>query len=627
MKMAPIQNRSMQKVINVDHSGRSSSPLPTRATGNYISTPTRCRLSAADTESIRKLSRSFSKEMSDLMKTEENSVESKSSSFCGEEMEQAPVAVKAYTPRVSWSPDDVNIAASNKSTPSVKVAAAPVSMRSIPIANQLRNTAYDISTKNLPGSATPSQPSSPTSSSDFFERSPPADFSCLYNMTPSQPSTNMVTPPNSSACLRIETTPSTGTPSKKTAAAPVSVRSTNKPPPIIVEHDQYSSINSSPRSGTPSPRAKVEFPRYSNVVILGSSSSKGKQKVEHATFEKWDSSSPTHANNRANAGILQSLYKQKDAFFNRNRKIDRSSSNSEHYLSSPSLASEDGDSFKSQFSPKGTSSPAYCWSPVKAPSRFDENMLKGTDSGGRKEIPLGLKALKKLSTGRKFSDDLVKAPSPVPSDLTLSPLDTSFKGSPRKTIATSVSSLWAFATEFPSVDKEDIERPKLNRISPDAIAGALARQGGKMTSPFHTNLFASFIPHISSGKTSSGTSEKSFCRTPVEDVRRSLPLSSRRRRSSAPSMGLEESEVDSDAESSASPGNRRGFRQKMAERAVSLPTISCDTSNQFHTTFISSLWDLSAEYSDYEKDKISRSSSRTPSQKSSIIRPPPNGNQ
>lgn len=627
MRMAPIQNRSMQKVINVDHSGRSSSPLPTRATGNYISTPTRCRLSAADTESIRKLSRSFSKEMSDLMKTEENSVESSSSSCCGDEIEQAPIAVKSYTPRVSWSPDDVNIAASNKSTPSVKVAAAPVSMRSIPIANQLRDTAYDIPTKSSPGSASPSQPSSPSSHSGFFERSLLADFSCPYNMTPSQPSSNMITPPNSSACLRIETTPSTGTPSKKTAAAPVSVRSTNKPPPIIVEHDQYSSINSSPRSGTPSPRAKVEYPRYSNVVILGSSSSKGKQKVEHATFEKWDSSSPSHANSRANTGILQSLYKQKDAFFNRNRKIDRSSSNSEHYLSSPSLASEDGDSFKSQFSPKSTSSPAYGWSPVKVASRFDENMLKGTDSGGRKEIPSGLKALKKLSPGRKFSDDTAKCPSPVPSDQNaLSPLDTSFKGSPRKTIATSVSSLWAFATEFPSVDKEDMERPKLNRISPDAIAGALARQGGKMTSPFHTNLFASFIPHINSGKTSSGTSEKSFCRTPVEDVRRSLPLSSRRRRSSAPSMGLEESEADSDAESSASPGNRRGFRQKMAERAVSLPTISCDTGNQFHTTFISSLWDLSAEYSDYEKDKISRSSSRTPSQKSSIIRPS-NGNQ
>ena len=626
MRVAPIQNRSMQKVINVDHSGRSLSPLPTRATGNYISTPTRCRLSAADTESIRKLSRSFSKEMSDLMKPDENVFENNLLSCCDDEIDEAPVSTKSTTARVSWCPDDVNVkTASNKSTPNVRVAAAPVSMRSIPIASQLRNTAYDIQSKSLPVSPTVSQPSSPTSSSDFFEKSQPADFSCPYSVTPTQPSANMVTPPNSSASLRIETTPSTGTPSKKTAAAPVSVRSTNKPPPIIVEHDQYSSINSSPRSGTPSPRAKVTFPRYSNVVILGASSSKGKQNVGHATFEKWDSGSPSNVNNRGNSGILQTLYKQKDAFFSRNRnKIDRSSSNSEHYLSSPSLASEDGDSFKSQFSPKTTSSSgAHGWSPVKLASRFDESMLKGVDSGGKKEIPIGMKTLKKLSPGRRFTDDLSKCSD---NQSGLSSLETSFKGSPRKTIATSVSSLWAFATEFPSADKEDIERPKVNRISPDAIAGAIARQGGKMTSPFHSNLLASFIPHIGSGKTSSGTSEKSFCRTPVDDVRRSLPLSSRRRRSSAPSMGMEESEVDSDAEGIPSPGSKRGARLKMAERAVSLPTISCDTSNQFHTTFISSLWDLAAEYSDYEKDKISRSSSRTPSQKNSMIRPQ-NGNQ
>lgn len=625
--MTSMQSRHVHGVINVDHSGRSLSPILTRAVNNFLSTPPRCRKSAVDSESMRKLSRSFSKEMNGMLRSDEvHDNDELTAKDVINETNQDTRITKSSSSRVSWSPDDIDKSSAEKKS---KVAAAPVSMRSTPTTNILRNGSYESPFKSMSPSILP-QVWSPSTASDSFE------ITISGKILPIQSNSNIVTPPNNSN-LRIETTPSSGTPGKKTAAAPVSVRSTNKPPQIQVDSDQYGSSNSSPRSDSPSPRSLGTMPRYSNVVILGTSSSgKGKQKAGHALFESWGAHSPSNMSKTEGGGILKSLHRRKEAFFGCNRiKLDRSSSNSEPYASSPSLASDEGDSCKSLFSPSSKSSTAAC-SPVKMSSYFDEGSLETLDLQRRnmnvsqKAGTNGSKALK--ANNRNYDarlsemDSMTTSESPVhvPDSLASS----TSKGYqlvplPKKTIATSVSSLWAFATEFSSAEREaesESERPKLNRMSPDAIAGAVARQGGKITSPFHSNLLASLISPVTNVKSrirgpsgASAASEKSPSRSPTDDVRRSLPLRTSRRRSSAPTMPIEESDAGSEREPSP-PGRKRGERKKLVERAVSLPTISCEASRQFHTTFISSVWDLSADYSDCEKD----GDSRAPSQKGSL---------
>ena len=600
MRMTSLQNRGINNVINVDHSGRSLSPLPIRAVSNFLTTPTRCRLSATEHESIRKLSKSMSKEMADLIKGDDEA-KCLISNFNSDDADRPVVPLISPSERVSWSPDDLIPTITLKHADCRRVAAAPVSVRSSPAA---------INILSLPALPIATSPPSALESVDITGKlGTPTDAEKVNTINVPLNAT-LLTPPSMISKPKLDSTPSSGTPSKKCAAAPVSVRSTNKPPPIVVEIEQFDSENSSPRSDTLSPRAAVT--RYSNGAILGFSS-KGNPKSGHSSFESWGSNSISPANRGESRGILQSLTKRKNAFFasRSGGKVDKSGRNSDMSLSSPSLASDEGDSFKSGSYPSGNSSPNSTWNPVKLSAHYDEGSPNIGDSQSRKEPHLGLKTIQLLRPIKKSQDSssLVKTGS---GNIALVCPKTASKQHPPLKTGTSVSSLWAFATEYPSVDKEgdvEVERRKPNRMSPDAIAGAIARQAGKIITPTQSNSLHAMVSPTSELKSGTAVSEKKYIRKSTEDVRKSLPLPATRRRSSAPTMPVEECSTEIKPEESSGNTSSKGSRQKLAERAVSLPTISREARNQYHTTSISSLWDLSADYSDHEREAVSRTPS------------------
>lgn len=582
-------------MISVDHSGRSLSPLPIRAVSNFLTTPTRCRVSATDHESIRKLSKCMSKEMAEMIKGEDGT-KCLTSNFNSDDTDRPIVPQQSPPTRANWSPDDLIPIVVAKYTESLRAAAAPVSVRSSPT-----TTNISLSLPALPiTTAPPSSLESADTTGKVGAAHVPLD---VFVMTP--PST--ITKP------KIESASSSGTPSKKCAAAPVSVRSTNKPPPIVVENDQFDSEDSSPRSDTLSPRAMSAVPRYSNGAMLGFSSI-SKQKSGHSSFDSWNSNSVSPANRSESRGILQSLTKRKNAFFasRGGSKVDRSGRSSDISLSSPSLASDDGDSFKSSFSPSGNSSPSASWNPVKLSTHFDDGVRNVTDSVSKKEPYLGLRTLQLLRPLKNSEESSGITRTGSGNIGVMSPESVS-KQSPSLKTGTSVSSLWAFATEYPSVDKDgdfEVERRKPNRMSPDAIAGAIARQAGKVITPSHSSFLQSMVSPTSESKNGIAASEKKYNRKSAEDVRRSLPITATRRRSSAPAMPVEECSVEMKPDELLATASSKGSRQKLTERAVSLPTISREARSQFHTTSISSLWDLSADYSDHEKEGASRTHSQ-----------------
>lgn len=604
MRMTSLQNRGIHNVINVEHSGRSLSPLPIRTVSNFLTTPTRCRLSATEHESIRKLSKSMSKEITDLVRGDDGA-KCLISNFNSDDADRVPLT--SPSERVSWSPDDLIPTIALKHADCRKVAAAPVSVRSSPAAMNILS---------LPALPIATSPPSALESTDITGKLETPFDAEKVNAFHVPLDATVITPPGMISKPKLDSAPSSGTPNKKSAAAPVSVRSTNKPPPIVVEIDQFDSENSSPRSDTLSPRAAV--PRYSNGAILGFSS-KGNPKSGHSSFESWGSNSVSPADRSESRGILQSLTKRKNAFFasRSGGKVDKSGRNSDMSLSSPSLASDEGDSFKSGSYPSDNSSPNSSWNPVKLSAHYDEGSLNIGDSQSKKEPHLGLKTIQLLRPIKKPQDSSSFAKTGS-GNIGLVSLKTASKQYPPLKSGTSVSSLWAFATEYPSVDKEgdvEVERRKPNRMSPDAIAGAIARQAGKIIMPTQSNSLHAMVSPTSGGEIKIGTavSEKKYIRKSTEDVRRSLPLPASRRRSSAPTMPVEEcscsTEIKLEESSGTANTSSKGSRQKLAERAVSLPTISREARNQYQTTSISSLWDLSADYSDHEREAVSRTPS------------------
>jgi hypothetical protein len=593
-------------VINVDHSGRSLSPLPIRAVSNFLTTPTRCRISGTDHESIRKLSKSMSKDVADMIKGDDGT-KCLTSNFNTDDTDR-PIGPQQSPPtRASWSPDDLIPIVVAKYTESFRAAAAPVSVRSSPT-----TTNISLSLPALPITTAP--PSSLESADTTGKLATPVETG---KVSPANVPLDafVMTPPSTITKPKIESASSSGTPGKKCAAAPVSVRSTNKPPPIVVEIDQFDSENSSPRSDTLSPRAMAAVPRYSNGAMPGFSSI-SKQKSGHSSFDSWNSNSVSPVNRSESRGILQSLTKRKNAFFasRGGSKVDRSGRSSDISLSSPSLASDDGESFKSGLSPSGNSSPSPSWNPVKLSTHFDDSVRNVTDSVSKKEPYLGLKTLQLLRSLKNSEESSGIARTGSGNIGVMSPKSVS-KQSPSLKTGTSVSSLWAFATEYPSVDKDgdfEVERRKPNRMSPDAIAGAIARQAGKVITPSHSSFLHSMVSPTSENKNGIAASEKKYNRTSAEDVRRSLPITATRRRSSAPAIPVEEccSEIKPDELLTTATASSKGSRQKLTERAVSLPTISREARSQYHTTSISSLWDLSADYSDHEKEGSSRTHSQ-----------------
>ena len=643
--MSPVHTRVLNNLINIDHSGRSLSPLPMRTGGNHNSM-TRCR--SGDPDSLRVISNCFSRDIAerkdfadvDLLLAEklmENPLRKDNSLDCT----VLPMSKDVISFPQCPTPDENIIIVSRKKSTEPKAAAAPVSIRSAIIAPLTPKALESPSSKNFSTQVSPLMCSP--------ETAPGRAISTPHMYDSPNGLAAMSTPPSNiyGTSLRIET-PSSGTPgSKRSAAAPVSVRSTNKPPEVKMTIQHYESNESSPRSQGPTPR-------HSTVVILGSSS-KTKQQVGRTGLEY--STPPS-----------QEKTLLKKSFFGGfvgKGKIERQINESESYNSTYS-ESDEGDSCRfPTFGPSnatmeqarnllseasfidkykvhdfsssnmGSGSKLSVGGLIASRSNdtgIPDKLNRGVGSGLGGSVGSGLGGGGSGVSGGGGSGMKIQRPHE------LAPITPSPEGTLKKTIVTSVSSLWAFATEFSSAEKDSNEESELdkcvpvnkpNRMSAEAIAGAIARQGVKVTSPFNSSFLTSFTsPNTNIGKMTSDNLAKVVA---VEgDGRKSLPTVPTRRRSSAPTMASDATSESSDVPSRgpSPPGSKRGYRQKQAERAVSLPTIPSDSRSQGHTTFISALWDLSADYSDQErerereKDGVCGVSPRSPSPRSRNKRHP-----
>ena len=783
--MSPLHAHSVNNTVHVDHGGRSQSPHLSRSGSNYRSTSPRCR--QADPESFRALSNSCASKL--MLRKDQDDVDrllsdriSGKTSFCDSEIDdtQGIMEKTSLSGKTQKSPQQSKSIANStivkKKIVETRRAAGPVSFRSTPTKPP---QPYTLLTPPSKSSVQSMSPISPLASSpmNFPERTTNCSAHQLSKSSASVTSGNILSTPVKNndntpgdrtstrigPNLRIQTTPSTGTPgSRKAAAAPVSVRSTNKLPEKKIE-----SNNSSPRSCFGSTNTT---PRHSNVVILGASAS-SKKKSPNSVGGSGSKSSKENSSpiSPKESSLSRTFSRGKEAFFGSKGVtrgvLGKHLGPSESYQSSNSIDSEETDSgkylrFNPKFNPKynssGNNSNNSSSNDIISSLNFDDDNRSNVLPSNKKssddrlkivealnsDLPSGVRANRvnssnkiikdnkindgnrdinknvQTTSGKIFDEKLKNIKNSIKSSLPSSPSPSSSSTTPeiiiKKSIATSVSSLWAFATEISNNNEkinnndfiiDDIEidkkmnmnnKNKPNRMSAEAIAGAIARQGGKVSAPFNSKFLTVFSNTISNNSNknkddsnhnvdknnnhdnndnnnsnnsnisisnndknkndnnnisnmqeitcvnlakasasllvshSSNTTQYSTMNTFPEKYDESKIDGPRRRRSSAPTIASDITSDTSEDNNTHKYGNNNGTgtttglstptsshtkkigtRTKKSGRAVSLPTIpSYATNDGYRTTFISSLWNLSSELSDPEKDGTDTAASR-----------------
>ena len=819
--ISSIHTHPVNCSVHVDHGGRSQSPHSSRPGSNCRSTSPRCR--QTDPESFRALSNNCANKLMERKDQDDaNRVLYDKAAGLHSSLVSEVDDIDGFTKQTSFSlktvtspPEGTSVESSTiikqKSADSRR-AAGPVSIRSTPT-TPLRP--YTLQTPPSKSSVQSMSPISPLASSpmnipgrinnlsthQLLKSSATVNFENALS-TPVKNGASTRVGPN----LRIETTPSSGTPgSRKAAAAPVSVRSTNKLPEKRIEPPNFGSNNSSPRSCPDSTNAT---PRHSNVVILGSSAS-GKKSSPNSVCSSGSRGSKENALpiSPKESSLSRTFSRGKEAFFGKGLTrgvLGKHSNPLESYHSSNSIDSEETDSGKYlRFNPKFT--PKYIDSNNSSSSDINEYKRECSRDDTRSnalpsskknledrlkivealnsDLPSGIRVNKVSSSNKivkdKKSNDVnggtnvinkainnMRENSEKSADVKLKNKKNVTKSSSssssttpeqiiKKSIATSVSSLWAFASELSNSNEkvnnndciiEDIEidkkmninnKNKPNRMTAEAIAGAIARQGGKVSAPFNSKFLTAFTnpnsnynnvkndnnnnnnnnnsssscnnnnnnsisydkngnnndnhnnnnnnSHMNNnnnnnagavtlGKMTSGNLAKASASASLSISANTIQIQNspkdtfsdnfmkskncldlpdhsfssrdapRRRRSSAPTIA---SDVTSDTSEDVqrfhtnyennnsncrngsgtgtttgitTPSSmiinpkRIGTRTQKSGRAVSLPTIPSNAKNDgYHHTFISSLWNLSSELSDPEKDGFDTSTRHTSS--------------
>mmetsp|Transcript_12266 Transcript_12266/g.11896 ORF Transcript_12266/g.11896 Transcript_12266/m.11896 type:complete len:524 (+) Transcript_12266:206-1777(+) len=463
------------------------------------------------------------------------------------EMDEMKVAFSSPNEPLKNRIESVKLNLESVNTPPlIKKAAAPASARGMPLSTPIIDR---VSSQHEP----PSPISSVLTSTPLRSNTPPSPNISL----PTVPSPSISTPTS----LKVATTPSSGS-AKRIAAAPVSVRSTNKPPPLkIVQRESIDASDLDSNTANYHGDYTESTPRYSWPGGKGSPHSRTDSVSPHAR-----AGSPT-------LEILGSSSKKKMLAMN-NKSAQR--------VSESSLDLSEGS-----IRPLSSSS-------VSSISDLNGRNLRPVESVMKPELITSEKKNAFVSSLWNFSNDFSLSGS-VTSDSELSEKNEGFLSekseitlSPRRASTPGEITLSPRSIQEPSNSDRNITDTAIVLKKTDLKDTSL--KVALDIDPLHDSLRGNLS--IDMMNTARSEDPPRRRRRSTRKLNRSNSLPGFR------SDSICVSESENSTIEPPPPGHKDRSTVQTVGRSTSLPIT------EHKPTFISSLWDLSSETSDHEKDLI-----------------------